>query len=247
MSRILIFVYGLLAYVAGMAGLVFFVLFTGDWDFMPFTINSRPAGELFPALSINVGLMLLFGVQHSVMARQGFKRAINRIIPEAAERSTYVLISGVLLVVIPWFWQPIEGALWRVETPSIAMLMTIISLLGWGIVVLSSFLINHFELFGLQQVYLRLTNRPEPAPHFTDRFLYKLVRHPLQLGVLIGLWVTPWMTTTHLMLAALMTVYIAIGLHYEEKDLVRALGSDYEDYQRRVPKVIPFTKRKSAN
>ena len=245
MSQILIFIYGVLAYAIGMGGLVFFILFLGSWDFLPLHINSGIPGPIVPALLINVGLMVLFGVQHTVTARQGFKDALIKVIPKAAERSTYVLLSGVLMIVICLFWQPIAGTIWHVENEIARMILIVGYALGWILVVLSSFLINHFELFGLQQVYLHFRNRPEPESTFTDRWLYKLVRHPLQLGVLIGIWVTPTMTMTHLCLALTMTIYIFVGLHYEEKDLVKFLGKPYEDYRTRVPMVLPIPRPKA--
>lgn len=245
MSQLIIFIYGLLAYAIGMGGLVFFILFIGSWDFLPLHINSGIPGSMVPALLINVGLIVLFGVQHTVTARQGFKHALTKVIPKAAERSTYVLLSGVLMIVICLFWQPIAGTIWHVENEIARMILIVGYALGWVLVVLSSFLINHFELFGLQQVYLNFRNRPEPKPNFTDRWLYKLVRHPLQLGILIGIWVTPTMTMTHLCLALTMTIYIFVGLHYEEKDLVKFLGKPYEDYRSRVPMVLPIPRPKA--
>ncbi len=245
MARLLILLYGLLAYAFGMAGLVLFILFLGSWGFSPFNINSGVPGPLLPALVTNVGLILLFGLQHSVTARQGFKDALTKIIPKAAERSTYVLISGVLLIVICLYWQAIDGTLWHVKNEILRTILIAAYAFGWVIAIVSSFLINHFELFGLQQAYLSFKNRQEPKASFTDRWLYKLVRHPLQFGILIGIWATPTMTMTHLMLAVSMTIYIFIGLHYEEKDLVRYLGEPYEEYRKSVPMVLPVPRPKA--
>ena len=245
MKRIFVLLYGILAYAIGLGGLVYFILFIGGWDFLPLHVDSSMPGNVASALLINVGLIALFGVQHSVMARPAFKAILTRVIPRAAERSTYVLMSGVMMIIICLFWQPVAGVLWQVDNPIGRMILTVGYGFGWALVVLASFVINHFELFGLQQVYHNLRNKPEPTPKFTARFLYSIVRHPLQLGVLIGIWLTPTMSLTHLMLAAAMTVYIFIGLYFEEKDLVASLGQEYKAYQQRVPKVLPLPQRKS--
>lgn len=144
------------------------------------------------------------------------------------------------MLIISFFWQPVEGVLWQVENPVGRALLTVGYGLGWMLAVLSTFVINHFELFGLQQVYLNLRNKPEPAPKFTDRFLYRIVRHPLQLGIFIGIWVLPTMSMTQFILSAALTGYIFIGLYFEEKDLVDTLGSEYVDYKQKVPKILPL-------
>ena len=164
------------------------------------------------------------------------------MIPRAAERSTYVLASGVIMCVICVGWRPLESTLWHVDHPIARFVLIALQLLGWGIAVTATFLINHFELFGLQQVYFNLVHKPEPSPDFTERFLYRIVRHPLQLGLLMGMWSAPTMSMTHLMLSATMTVYIFIGLYYEEKGLVATLGQDYEEYRKRVRMILPIPK-----
>lgn len=240
MKRLSIFFYGILGYMTGMGGLTYFILFVGGWDFLPRHVNSGTPGPLGIALMINSGLIALFGLQHSAMARPAFKRAFTKLIPKAAERSTYILLSGVMMLIISFFWQPVEGVLWQVENPVGRALLTVGYGLGWMLAVLSTFVINHFELFGLQQVYLNLRNKPEPAPKFTDRFLYRIVRHPLQLGIFIGIWVLPTMSMTQFILSAALTGYIFIGLYFEEKDLVDTLGSEYVDYKQKVPKILPL-------
>ncbi|MCB0127413.1 MAG: hypothetical protein KDE58_34355 [Caldilineaceae bacterium] len=240
MKRSLIALYGLIAYAVGMGGLVYFILFVGGWSFLPVHVNAGTPGPLWRALLINLGIILLFGVQHSVMARPTFKRQFTKLVPKAAERSTYVLLSGVMMLIISFGWQPLAGTIWQVDNPVGRLLLTVGYALGWMLAVVSTFVINHFELFGLQQVYLNLRNQPEPAPWFTDRFLYRMVRHPLQLGILIGIWVVPTMSMSLLFLSAAMTVYIFIGLYFEEKDLVASLGKEYLAYKQRVPKVLPF-------
>ncbi len=242
MNKLIIFIYGIIAYLIGMGALTFFILFIGGWDFLPLHIDSGIAGSISSALIINIGLITLFGVHHTVTARPGFKRTMEPVIPKAIERSTYVLISGVLLAAICLNWQPISGTLWTINNEFVRTSLIVIQIVGWTMVVVASFLINHFELFGLQRVYCNLVNKDEQNPNFTDRLLYKVVRHPLQLGIIIGMWSAPTMSMTHLMLASTMTIYIFIGLYYEEKDLVTFLGKDYEDYQMRVRKLLPIPK-----
>ena len=242
MSRFLIFIYGIASYVIGLGGLFYFMMFMGSWEFLPVHIDSRTPGLIGPAVAINLALIAVFGLQHTPMARSAFKNVWTTIVPKAAERSTYVLLSGILMFAICFFWQSLNGTVWHVEYTVVRTAIITIQLLGWGMAVLSSFLINHFELFGLQQVYFNFVDKPVPTPDYTERFLYKIVRHPLQLGFLVGMWSTPTMTMTHLMLSATMTIYIFIGLYYEEKDLVATLGEDYENYRKRVRKLLPIPK-----
>lgn len=238
--RILIFIYGLIAYAIGLGGLTLFLLWVGSWDFLPLHIDSQEPGPLVVALLANTTLILLFGVQHSVMARPSFKESFTKLIPKSAERSTYVLLSGLLMVAFCFYWQPVAGTLWNIENPTIRVALLAVQVLGWVIAVLATFLINHFELFGLQQIYYGLIDQPLPKLEFRQTFLYRIVRHPLQMGLLIGLWSAPTMTMTHVMLSATMTAYILIGLYYEEIDLVRTLGQPYKDYQKRVWMILPI-------
>jgi len=242
MSRLLIFIYGLISYAVGLGGLVWFALFVGGWDFLPRHIDSDIPGPLSTALLINVGLLAIFVLQHSIMARLTFKSRWTKIIPPATERSTYLLISGIIMALFCLYWQPVNGVIWQVDNQIGQIVLIAIYIIGWSIPVLASFMINHFELFGLQQVYFNLIKKPEPSPHFTERWFYKIVRHPIQLGTLIGIWSTPTMTTTHLLLSAPLTVYVLLSLKYEEKDLVTTLGQNYEDYQKRVRMIIPLPK-----
>jgi protein-S-isoprenylcysteine O-methyltransferase Ste14 len=243
MSRLLIFIYGLFSYAVGVGGLAWFALFIGGWEFLPRHIDSETPGPLGTALLINAGLMAIFVLQHSIMARLAFKSRWTKIIPPAAERSTYLLVSGILMALFCLYWQPIGGGfLWQVENPTGKAILIAIYAIGWSVPVVASFMINHFELFGLQQVYFNLINKPEPSPHFTERWFYKFVRHPIQLGTLIGIWATPAMSMTHLLLAATLTIYVLFAISYEEKDLVTTLGKDYEDYQKRVRMIIPLPK-----
>lgn len=242
MSRILTFIYGLFAYAIGLGGLVWFALFIGGWEFLPRHIDSESPGALSSALLINAALITIFVLQHSVMARLTFKDWWKKIIPQATERSTYLIFSGIIMALFCLYWQPVDGVIWQVENQTGRIVLISAYVIGWTIPVLASFMINHFELFGLQQVYFNLLNKPEPSPHFTERLFYKIVRHPIQLGTLIGIWSTPTMTMTHLLLSASLTVYVLISLKYEERDLVTTLGENYKNYQRRVPMIIPFLK-----
>ena len=242
MSRLLIFIYGLISYAVGLGGLVWFALFVGGWDFLPRHIDSDIPGPLSTALLINVGLLAIFVLQHSIMARLTFKSRWTKIIPPATERSTYLLISGIIMALFCLYWQPVNGVIWHVDNQIGQIVLIAIYVIGWSIPVLASFMINHFELFGLQQVYFNLIKKPEPSPHFTERWFYKIVRHPIQLGTLIGIWSTPTMSMTHLLLSAPLTIYVLLSLKYEEKDLVTTLGQNYEDYQKRVRMIIPLPK-----
>ena len=182
MNRSLILFYGIFSYAVGMGGLVFFILFIGGWDFLPLHVDSGAAGSSAVALLVNMGLITLLGLQHSGMARPGFKKKLAKVLPPAAERSTYVLLSGVVFFLVCYFWQALAGTVWHFENQSARTILTAIQLFGWVLVVASSFVISHFELFGLQQAYYGFVGKPTPSPEFTDRFLYKIVRHPLQLG-----------------------------------------------------------------
>ena len=242
MNRLLIFIYGLLSYAVGLGGLVWFALFIGGWEFLPRHIDSDIPGPLSSALLINAGLLTLFVLQHSAMARLTFKSRWTKIIPRAAERSTYLFISGIIMALFCLYWQPINGVVWQVDNQIGQIVLIAVYIIGWTVPVLASFMINHFELFGLQQVYFNLIKKSEPPPHFTERWFYKVVRHPIQLGTLIGIWSTPTMTMTHLMLSVTLTTYVLISLKYEERDLVTSLGEKYENYQKRVRMIIPLPK-----
>ncbi len=234
--------YGLISYAIGLGGLVYFVLWVGGWSFLPIHINSGTPGPIGEALLVNTGLILLFGLQHSVMARPRFKEIWNKVVPPAIERSTYVLLSGVLMLLICLNWRALESDMWEFENSIVVGLLTALYFFGWAFAVVATFVINHFELFGLRQVWFNFRNQPEPPHLFTDRFLYRIVRHPIQTGILIGIWSTPYMSFTHYTLAVFMTIYVLVGLHFEEIDLAHSLGEDYQAYQRRVPKVVPFLK-----
>jgi protein-S-isoprenylcysteine O-methyltransferase Ste14 len=243
MSKIILFTYGILTYSIALIGQLWFILYLGEWEFMDSTVNSAQKVSTDNAILIDVLLTLLFGLQHSLMARTWFKKWIMQYIPGVVERSTYVLLSGVAFIVICYYWEPIDGVVWQVESGVWHSFLTGGYIFGWVFSVVATFVINHFELFGLQQVYLHLRNKPTPEIDFTEKLFYKFVRHPIQLGVLIGLWITPMMTYGHLLLSILFTLYIFIGLYYEEKDLITELGEVYEEYKKRVGMMIPMRRK----
>ena len=242
MNKLIIFIYGILTYSVALIAQVWFIFYIGEWEFMERTISTQYPVPFITAFSINLVLVLIFALQHSVMARSFFKKHLTQIIPQAAERSTYVLFSGLALGLICLYWQPLEGFLWQVDNETGKTLLTAGYLFGWIFSLFSTFIINHFELFGLQQIYLNLLNKPTPPADFKEKLFYKFVRHPIQLGVLIGLWLTPAMSYSHLMLSLTLTLYIFIGLKYEERDLIATMGKTYKEYQKRVRMMLPFPK-----
>jgi protein-S-isoprenylcysteine O-methyltransferase Ste14 len=196
------------------------------------------------ALIINLILMSIFAIQHSVMARQQFKRWWTQFVPASVERTTYVLFATLALALLLWQWRPMPEVVWQVANPQAATAITAVSLIGWLIVLTSTFLINHFELFGLHQVANNLTGRPMPAPRFRMPLYYKFVRHPIYLGFIIAFWAAPTMTLGHLLFAAVTTAYIFVGIQLEERDMVEVFGDQYRSYKKRVSMLLPW--RKSA-
>jgi len=239
-KNIYIIIYGLVAYLFSFATLLYFLLFIGAWDFLPFHIDSGSSQSLISAVLINLSLAILFCFHHSIAARKSFKDRIIKIIHPVIERSTYVLVSGILLILLCLYWSHIDGYLWKIENNALRIVLISIYIFGWVFSTIGTFLINHFELFGLEQVYLNFKKRSKEEAYFTEKYFYKFIRHPIQLGTLIGIWFTPDMSYTHLMLSVMFTIYIFIGLYFEEKDLVRDLGKVYKDYQKRVSMIIPF-------
>jgi protein-S-isoprenylcysteine O-methyltransferase Ste14 len=246
MKRKLIFIYGILCYLVG-AG----AYFMGLGGFLanllgPYSVDKGSTAPFFPALLINVGLIVLFGLPHSLMARHGFKQWWTRVIPAAAERSTFMLQAGLLALLLIWQWRAMPGVLWHIEQPWLNTLVQGLYWLGWLIAFLATLAINHFELTGLQQVYANLRGR-EPKPvAFKLPWLYRIVRHPMQLGVLIAFWAAPQMTLGRLVFALGMTAYILIGLYFEERDLVRRFGNSYRAYQQQTPRLLPLPRGKQA-
>jgi methanethiol S-methyltransferase len=238
-GRIGVFVYGVVAYLIG-AGAYFIGLSGFLGNFLgPLSIDQGPVTPFGLALLINIGLIVLFGLPHSLMARRSFKRWWTKIIPPAAERSTFMLQSGLLVLLLIWQWRPLPGVIWQVESGLAQTLIWVVFWCGWLIALIATFLINHFELTGLQQVYAHLRGRSAQSPAFRTPFLYKVVRHPMQFGVLLAVWATPRLTVGHLVFALGMTIYILIGLYFEERDLVRYFGQEYEAYRAATPQLIP--------
>ena len=206
------------------------------------TIDSGEAGPLGASLMINVGLVSLFALTHSIMARPWFKKQWTKIIPAASERSTYVLVSSLCLIAIYVYWQPMSDIVWQTADSTWILVLWAGLLGGFGVVLISTFLINHFELFGLQQVYNNLKGVEMPTLKFVQPFFYKLVRHPIYTGFIIAFWSTPTMTVGHFLFASLMTAQILIAIPHEEKDLENHLGESYKNYLRRIPMLLPFFK-----
>ena len=244
MGKIIAFLYGLAAYV------VFFFTFLYAIGFVtglivPKTIDTGAVVPLAEALIVNLLLMSLFAVQHSVMARKPFKRWWTQFVPASIERSTYVLLASLALVLLFWQWRPMPAVVWQITHPQIAMAVMALSFVGWLLVLTSTFLINHFELFGLHQVVDNLAGRTMPAPRFKTPVLYKLVRHPIYLGFIIAFWAAPTMTVGHLLFAAVTTAYIFVGIALEERDLVELFGDEYRRYRERVSMLIPMWRKSS--
>jgi protein-S-isoprenylcysteine O-methyltransferase Ste14 len=236
-GRIAALIYGLASYLVFFLSFIYTVAFIGNY-WVPKSIDIGPESGLAPSILINVVLLAAFAIQHSVMARPAFKRWWTTIVPPSCERSTYVLISSLLLILILWQWRPIVMTIWRVEgTP--AAILTAIFWIGWLTALASTYLIDHFELFGLRQVFDAFCGAAARVIPFTTPLLYRLVRHPLMLGFLLAFWATPHMTAGHLLFAAMTTGYILVGVRLEEQDLVAQHGATYEQYRRRVPMLIP--------
>jgi len=241
-KRIAFFIYGSLSYLIFLATFLYAIGFIGNF-FVPRTLDGTPSGSFGVALLIDAGLLTLFAVQHSVMARKGFKDWWTRMVPKPLERSTYVLFSSIALIFLFWQWRPLGGVVWSVEDPFGSLVLRVLFGFGFALVLVSTFLINHFDLFGMRQVWLYLRNRPYTALHFGTPGPYRLVRHPLYVGWLFAFWATPTMTLAHLLFSVATTAYILIAIQLEERDLVREHGESYESYRSSVPMLIPFTRR----
>jgi len=240
MIRSIHLLFGIVAYAIFLLVFLYLVGFVADLPGLPTTVDRpKPHAPIGLAAAIDGALILLFGLQHSVMARQGFKRAWTRIVPEPIERSTYVLFASLALVLMVALWQPIPVTLWDLRGGPAGVLLWALFGAGWLIVLLSTFLLNHFELFGLQQVWNALRDRAANAPQLRQPLFYRLVRHPLYSGFFIAFWATPHMTVGHLLLAAGMSVYMLIAIGYEERDLIGLFGQEYEAYRGRVGKLVP--------
>jgi protein-S-isoprenylcysteine O-methyltransferase Ste14 len=240
--RTTIFAYGLVCYAVFFATFLYALGWVGNF-IVPSSMDGAPRVSLLQALLTDIGLLSLFAVQHSVMARPFFKDWLTRFVPQPAERSTYVLASSIALIVMFAFWQPLGGTVWSVTDATARGALWGAFAFGWLLVLVSTFLINHFDLFGLRQVWLELRGKPYTHLKFGTPGPYKLVRHPLYVGWLFAFWATPTMTVTHLMFALITTAYILVAIQLEERDLVDALGDDYRKYRARTPMLIPWLRR----
>lgn len=241
-KKIFIILYGLISYSFFILVFIYTIGFLGNF-IVPKSIDSGLENGTMESILINGFLLSIFALQHSLMARPAFKKVFERIIDPKIERSTYVLMSSLALILIYWKWQPMKTILWEVENETLAFIITGIFFIGWIIVFLSSFIINHFELFGLKQVFENFKKKQIQNPKFQANYLYKIVRHPMMLGFLIAFWSTPIMSVGHLMFASVTTLYIFIAVKYlEEKDLRKSIGKEYEEYEKKVPMIVPFTK-----
>jgi protein-S-isoprenylcysteine O-methyltransferase Ste14 len=239
LGRVTIFLYGVFCYLVFFATFLYAIAFLGDFG-VPKSIDSGAQGSLGRALAVDVLLLGLFAVQHSLMARPWFKRAWTRIVPPAAERSTYVLFASVAMILLFWKWQPMGGLIWQLDTEVGRLVAYGIYAFGWALLLLATFLIDHFDLFGLRQVYLYFRGRPYTGLQFRTPLLYRYVRHPIYVGWLCIFWATPQMTVAHLVFALATTAYILIAISWEERDLLSAHGETYQRYREQVPKLIPI-------
>jgi protein-S-isoprenylcysteine O-methyltransferase Ste14 len=237
-KRILLFLYGAIGYAVFLATFLAAMSFVGGFA-LPSTLDSPTRGPIGEALAWDAALLALFALQHSIMARKWFKDRWTRIVPKPIERATYVWASSLALLLLMWQWRPIGVVIWDVQEPALRISLRALFGFGWGLVLVSTFLINHFDLFGLRQVWLHLRGEPYRAPGFATPGLYRFVRHPLYVGWLFAFWMTPTMTLAHLVFAIATTAYILLAIRFEERDLVREHGAAYENYRRVVPMLIP--------
>ena len=245
MKRIAYFVYGSVAYLIFLGTFLYAIAFVGGLG-APTSLDGEPRGPLALSLAIDAGLLAIFAVQHSVMARRWFKEWWTQFVPHEIERSTYVLCASLALMLLLWQWRPLGGVVWSVRNPAGAAVLQMLFASGWTLVLVVTFLINHFDLFGLRQVWYALIGRPLPKVSFKTPGPYRVVRHPLYFGFVLAFWMTPTMTLAHLVFAIATTAYIVLAIQFEERDLVAEHGAAYETYRRRVPMLLPFSRRRRA-
>ncbi|KAF3984350.1 MAG: hypothetical protein HFP81_02530 [Methylococcales symbiont of Hymedesmia sp. n. MRB-2018] len=236
--RLLVMLYGTVSYLLFFVVFVYFIGFVGD-IFLPITVSTEMEVYSDNALMINIGLILMWGVQHSVMARGWFKDMIVSVVPHHVERSTYVLVSDITLAIFMYYWQPMEGIVWQVEDSMTVTVLWSLFAFGWVLLFAATFLTNHFDLFGLRQTWLYFVKKTYTDVTFAEKLVYRWIRHPMMLGFMIAFWALPTMTVGHLVFSIGMSVYVLIGIHFEEKGLAKSLGQTYMDYQKRTSKIIP--------
>jgi protein-S-isoprenylcysteine O-methyltransferase Ste14 len=241
-TRLLLAAYAVVAYAAFTLSMVWAAGFLADLPFVPTTVDRPVRGPVAAALAVDTALLLLFAVQHSVLARAGVKRRLARVVPAAAERSTYVLTSALVLGLLFWQWRPVAGEVWAVSGPWVPLLWALYAV-GWGVTVAATHMVDHWDFTGLRQARWDPRRGPYTGPAFTERWLYAWVRHPMMLGLLLTFWATPRMTVGHLVFALAASGYVAVGVHFEERDLHRTLGATYDEYAGRVPAVLPGAAR----
>ncbi|MDA3945459.1 MAG: isoprenylcysteine carboxylmethyltransferase family protein [Helicobacteraceae bacterium] len=247
MRKYLRFSYSVIGYVLSISTLSFLILWVYPWKFMQFNIDTPVINlEVNPVL-INISLLLFFALQHSIMARSFFKEGLLKNVSNTVKSASYSVASSLCLILMFYFWQPIDGYIWNVQNGVISWSITTLYVVGWLVAFLATFIIDHFELFGLHQGYRAFKNIPEPKIKFQISYLYKYIRHPVQAGTLVGLWATPSMSYSHLVLSVGMTIYVFIGLHYEEKSLITTFGKEYDDYMKNTPMLIPFINTKNRS
>ena len=238
MKKLPALAYSLVCYLIFVGIFLYAIGFVGDFA-VPKTINSGPGDSLLAALLVDGGLIILFGIQHTLMARASFKAQWTKVVPRAVERSTYVLVTSLVLGLLFWQWRPLPQTVWEMPAGFAYGAVTLLGLIGWAVTLLASFLIDHFHLFGLRQPYDQLRDKPLSAVRFRSPFFYRVVRHPMMTGIVIAFWITPYMTLGRLVFALGMTTYIMIGIRFEERDLMSTFGETYEYYRRRTPMLLP--------
>ena len=245
LKRILFFAYGTLCYVIFLGTFLYAIGFIGNFG-VPTALDGVATAPFGMSLAIDVGLLALFAVQHSVMARKWFKERWTKIVPKPIERATYVLFSSAALILLFTFWQPLGGVVWSVEDPAGRLILRGLFAFGWALILYSTFLINHFDLFGMRQVWRYLMGQDGSAMKFVTPGPYRLVRHPLYVGWLFAFWMTPLMTSAHLLFSIATTAYIVLAIQFEERDLVREYGNAYEEYRQTVPMLVPTLRKRAA-
>jgi protein-S-isoprenylcysteine O-methyltransferase Ste14 len=245
LKRISFFAYGSFSYLVFLGTFLYAIGFVGNFG-VPTALDGPASGPLGISLAIDAGLLTLFAVQHSVMARKWFKQWWTQFVPKPIERATYVLFSSIALILLFVLWRPLGGVVWSVEDPTGLLVLRGLFGFGWALILYATFLINHFDLFGMRQVWRYLLGKPDEGLRFTTPGPYRLVRHPLYVGWLFAFWMTPVMTLAHLVFSLATTAYILLAIQFEERDLVREFGDSYEEYRRSVPMLIPSLRTRDA-